>query len=161
MARLTICIFKVPEGNVCPGRGAIVTTGALTILIVTWRRVNGMARPAIIRQTGMVDVTPIVSIVTVGTLPAQVGVPGRTDVARLAIVVGTMLKSDVSPVGNHVTTGTLTVVVFGWRGMASLEIHKTTVIESVIRPIRHTVVTIRTLSIIVIRRARMTPLAIH
>jgi hypothetical protein len=76
----------VTEGDVGPVI-RVVTIGALAVIVIIWC-INGMARQAIIRQTGVFDVAPGVGIVAIRALTPRGHVSSRTLVARLAIGVG-------------------------------------------------------------------------
>ena len=94
----------VPKGNVGPGIGAVVATGALTFIVV-WRCIHVMARLAIRWQASVVDGTPIVGRMAIGALSTQVS--ARAWVARFAVGVGCVIKSDVSPVVTDVAARAL------------------------------------------------------
>jgi len=102
---LTISKLIVAKGNVSPVI-RVVTIGALAVIVIR-RCINGMARPAIIWQAGVFDVTPIVGIVAIRALTTRGDVSIRALVARLAISVGYVVKGDIGPIVNGVTTGAL------------------------------------------------------
>ena len=103
---MAIAKLIVAESNIGPGIGAVVTTGTLAIVVI-WRCVIGVARLAIIWETIVFDISPIVGIVTIGALTTCISVPGRTLMARLAIGIGIVIKSDIGPVVGDVAIGTL------------------------------------------------------
>jgi len=109
---LTISKLIVAKGYGSPVIST-VTIGALAVIVIR-RCINGMARPAIIWQTGVFDFTPTVGIVAIRALTTRGGVSIRTLVARLAISVGHVVKGDIGPIVSGVTVGALSGPVTTW-----------------------------------------------
>ena len=106
VACLTIRKLSMAESDVGPSISAVVTVRTLRVVMVR-RCVVGVARPAIIWQATMFDISPVVGIVAVGALTAGGSMPGRTFMARLAVGVGIVIKSDIGPVISGMAIGAL------------------------------------------------------